>query len=507
MEKDLFHNNEKILLVDDDPRVRLVLEKLFIRLGYPYDTASDGEEALIKVKEGGCALGIYDIMMPKMDGIELLAHTVEHDPELPVIILTAVSKVEIVIETLKQGAFAYIRKPFTLDEIHREIRKGLKQRALYLENRNYRLNLERLVEEKTLELNKSRAELLLEKEKLENVLQNISAGLLVLNPKGEIIWRNNIIEEWFGDISNWPIKAKHQPSPLELINCKNCDIFSAGRSMTRKFSLDCIDGVRREFQWSCSPIRGTEGEVVLAVSLVQDITERSRMERELVHSERLASMGEIAAGWAHEINNPIGIILGMAQNILAETGDDGPFYEELKVIEDETLRTSRVVTSLLEFAHKPSLEMVEVDLFEVCRSSLSFLDYLLKKKNLNVEFEIADNLPVIRGDPDQLKQVMINILLNSIHALDYKGMIIIGIRREKVADSAGYLLCEISDNGEGVSPEDMENIFKPFFTRKGKKGTGLGLSIVRRIIENHGGEISIDSELGKGARVSIKLPV
>ncbi len=501
------NNSEKILLVEDNPRVRSVFEKMFQRFGYPYEIAADGVEALEKLKQGSFGLGIYDIIVPRMDGIELLAHTMETDPEIPVIILSSAFRVEMVIEILNRGAFAFIRKPFNMEEIHTEIKKGLRQRSLFLENRNYHRNLEKLVEDKTLSLKKSQGELLLEKEKLENVLQNLGAGLQVMNEKGKVIWRNEIIKGWFGEIEDWRMIVKTQIPEMDSTGCQSCEVFQGARSQSRRLTLDCIDGMRREFRWNCSPIIDSDGEVIQAVSLVQDITERTRLEQELLRSDKLSAMGEIAAGWAHEINNPIGIILGMVQNVLAETPAGTQLYSELKIVEEETLRTSRVVRTLLDFIHEPTLETEEVDLFEVCRSSVAFLDFMLKEKGLNTVFEIEDKLPDIEGNADQLKQVIINILINSIHATPYGGLIKIKMNLVNKQSRSGYLLCEISDNGTGIAPEDLRDVFKPFFTRKGKKGTGLGLSIARRIIENHGGKIDLKSELNKGASISIMLPL
>jgi signal transduction histidine kinase len=273
--------------------------------------------------------------------------------------------------------------------------------------------------------------------------------------------------------------------------------------------LKCLDGIRREFSLGCSPIRDREGEIVQVVTLIQDVTEQKRLERELLHSERLASMGEIAAGLAHEINNPIGVILGLVQNILVEIDENHPYYNDLKIVESEIFRTNKVIKSLLEFAREPKPVIKEVNIIEVCRSSLNFLDYLFQEKGLIINFRPGTNIPKINGDQDQLKQVIVNILLNSLYATPEGGTLSLTVETEKMAGERGlnYLRIEISDTGAGISEEDLPHIFNPFFTTKGKKGSGLGLSICKRIIEGHGGTINIQSEVNKGTKCLIRLPI
>ncbi|NQS98974.1 MAG: response regulator [candidate division Zixibacteria bacterium] len=498
----------RILVVDDDPAVREALEKNLAYHGYDFDSAKDGSEALDMIKNKRYAVGIYDILMPNIDGIELLALTNKIDRDMMVIMTTGKAQVEIVIETLKKGAFAFIRKPFSFDEIHAEIQKALKQRELCIENRDYHRNLEELVEQRTAELRKSKIELILEKEKLENVLESIGAGLQILNSRGDIIWKNRFVQKWFGAVDNWNRALEEQTSDSNLGKCSECDVVQNGEVSTHQFSFKCPDGKVREFLVNCTPIIGSFRKVVKVVSLIQDVTERNRIERDLLHSERLASMGEIAASLAHEINNPIGIILGLVQNILADLDKEHPLNEDLKIIETETLRTGRVIKSLLESAHEIPALKEEVDILEIWKSSLKFLDYTLKENKVAVVTRVDSELPPFIGNPEQLKQVLINILLNAINAMPEGGKIIFNADKyQNDSHRKSCLQIEIIDDGQGIEPGNIDKVFKPFYTSKGRKGTGLGLAISKRIIERHGGNIQIKSEFGKGTTCNIKLPI
>lgn len=501
--------NQRILLVDDDPAIIKTVGKYLSNFGYEYDAMDDGIKALELLEQKEYAVGIFDIMMPRLDGIELLAQSKDIDPDIEVIMITGAANVGMVIEALKQGAFSFVRKPFDLEDILKEIRNALDHRRLKLENRNYSKNLRKQVEHRTAELQRSEAELKIEKEKLQNALESIGTGLQVVDRSGQVIWSNRIAEVWFGKISNWDDYIRTALNDIHLGKCVDCQVFQRGTPRKRYFTLKCEDGIIREFEISCSPIHDKEGEIVQAVSLIQDVTERNELERQLIHSERLASMGEIAAGLAHEINNPIMVILGLVQNILAEIDEQHGFHEDLKIIETETFRTSRVIKSLLEFAHEPAAVFKKISLIDVCRSSLEFLDYRFKEKGIKIIFDPPENYPSCNADPDQLMQVIVNILLNSLHAIEEEGTIKFRFSVEKSynVEENDYLILEIIDSGKGISRKDLSEIFKPFFTRKGKKGTGLGLSISRRIIEGHGGIISMKSKINEGTTCTIKIPM
>ena len=500
-------SNSRVLVVDDDHLVRKLFERNLARLGYNYDSAIDGLQAYEMLKQQEYAVGIYDIIMPKLDGIELLAHTRDLNEDMMVIMTTGMAQVGMVIEALKRGAFAFIRKPFTFDMMHSEIQKALKQRALIIENRNYRRNLELLVEQRTLELQTSKDELALEKEKLESVLEGVGAGLLVVNPEGEIIWKNHFIQDWFGDIKHWGTDAAGQMYETEL-KCDECQVFKTGKQVRQHFSFKCRDGKVREFQLDCAPVFDPAGRVIRAVSLIQDVTERNKMERELIHTERLASIGEIAASMAHEINNPMQTILGSVQYMLSEMEPDNPYHEDLRIIENETLRTAKVMRSLLEYAREPETQKETIDVLDMWKSSLKFLDYMLKENKIDVVTLSADELPLIWGNQEQLKQVFLNIIINSVNAMPNGGKITFNAYTivEDKWDKAKLKL-KICDNGHGIKTLQLSKVFKPFFTSRGKRGTGLGLSISKRIIESHGGTIELQSELNKGTTCIITLPI
>ena len=272
-------------------------------------------------------------------------------------------------------------------------------------------------------------------------------------------------------------------------------------------------------------------------------------QEELIRTEKLASIGRFAAGVAHEVGNPLGSILGYTGILQKEGMDHEESKDYLKRIEKEIERINRIVRELLDFARPSKFEIKDVEINKVIESTLSLLSYQKSFKNIETQLDFQPDLPMIKGDESQLSQVFINIILNAIDAMPNGGILRIQTREHVVENlyadrfqriypprrksdpmesdyshlrkpdpfsalltkfSKGDRLVKIriSDTGIGIKKEDLENIFDPFFTTKAPdKGTGLGLSISIRIVESLGGEIKVESEIGKGATFEVYFPV
>ena len=498
----------KILLVDDEPFVRRTIQKNLEKRGFEIDSASDAFEALELLQAGEFSAGIFDIKLPVKSGTELLEEALDLDPDLNVIMITGMAEVETVILAMKLGAFSFVRKPLDFHELELELRNALKERRLTIENREYSRNLERLVDIRTSELRKSQEELTLEKEKLENVLKSIGAGLQVISCMGETIWSNPICRSWFGEDADWRSLLMDQSPDSEILKHGYYRCFEKGEIQTHSFSLKCLDDAVREFQFDCYPVIDIAGKTIQAVALIQDVTESNILQRELNQSEKLASIGEMSASLAHEINNPVGIILGFIQNLLVQIDEKHPFAEDLKIVEQETIRTGKVIKQLLHYTRQPDARRQEVVIADVWKRCLQFFDHMFKEKHITVKTDISDNAETVTGDPDYLHQAIVNIVLNSLHAMPKGGELSFHCEKDKeLTESKEFIKIEITDTGTGISPEDMGKIFSPFFTKKGREGTGLGLSNSKRIIEGHGGKIQFQSELGRGTTCIIRLPI
>jgi len=283
-------------------------------------------------------------------------------------------------------------------------------------------------------------------------------------------------------------------------------------------------------------------------SLESSNKQLKQTQEELIRTEKLASIGRFAAGVAHEVGNPLGSILGYTGILQKEGMDREESKDYLKRIEKEIERINRIVRELLDFARPSKFEIKDVEIKKVIESTLSLLSYQKSFKNIETQLDLQPDLPLIKGDESQLSQVFINIILNAIDAMPNGGILRIQTREHVVENlypdrfqwiypprrksdpmesdyshlrkpdpfsalltkfSKGDRLVKIriTDTGIGIKKEDLENIFDPFFTTKAPdKGTGLGLSISIRIVESLGGEIKVESEVGKGSTLEVYFP-
>lgn len=253
---------------------------------------------------------------------------------------------------------------------------------------------------------------------------------------------------------------------------------------------------------SCYPIF-QEGEVVAVVEIGRDITKDMNMQKMMMEQEKLASIGRLAAGVAHEINNPMTTILTTAMLIQEELDPGDPNYAELKTIADETLRCRKIVNSLLSFARQTKPEKNRHDINEIILEAAALTRKQAAFKDVALETDLSPDAPTVSVDKDQIQQVFINLALNAIEATDEGGKISLSSTVNAADNSVSVF---VSDTGTGILEQDLERIFEPFFTTK-ETGTGLGLAITHGLVEQNEGAISVQSRVGEGTTFEIRFPL
>ncbi len=245
-----------------------------------------------------------------------------------------------------------------------------------------------------------------------------------------------------------------------------------------------------------------EGKLAGYIFIAKDITEKRKLEYQVFQAEKMAAIGQLAAGMAHEINNPLFVIAGRLEMILAEKRLAQKFRSTLDIMNSQVDRIRKLVDRMLKFARKtpPKLEMLNIN--DVIEGVLPLLTYhKLPASNIEIEKYLDRGLPAVKGDLNQLQEVFVNLLINAYQAMPEGGKVTI-----KTTDSNnGFIQIQISDSGQGIPDDNLKNIFMPFFSTK-KDGTGLGLSICYNIIKSHGGDIDIESQVNRGTTFTIKLP-
>jgi PAS domain S-box-containing protein len=354
-----------------------------------------------------------------------------------------------------------------------------------------------------------------EKRKLDSIVSEIGADLLVINRDNEICWANKRLIENHRlgkDILNrtcYDTYCNLQSPPKD---CPSVVVFKTGRiNQTERIVLN--HNKRKFYNVISSPIFDKDGKVIQVLELVQDITEKKleeekqkKLQQQLIHSDRLISIGRLAAGVAHEINTPLAILSGMTQRFL-ERNDlfAKETLKEFKTMQKVTKRIEKTVDSLLELSRSEGNEHPKpVNVNELIKSTVSLIIEQFTEKDKKVVLKLSSRLPKIMGFAEQLQQVFMNLLINADDATSGGDAISI-ITAQKGAHKINI---SFRDTGTGISAENLSRIFDPFFTTKEVgKGTGLGLPISYGIIERHHGTIITKSKMGRGTTFDVSLPV
>jgi two-component system NtrC family sensor kinase len=345
---------------------------------------------------------------------------------------------------------------------------------------------------------------------LRTVLDSIQEDILVISPEYEILRVNapllkklkrpkeNIIGKYCYEVLHWEDSPAGPPEGL----CPVAEVIKTARPHHAKHTHLDKNGKAIHHAVSAYPVM-EEGRVSYIVEISRDITGETRTQEMLLEQEKLTSVGKLAAGVAHEINNPLTAVLTNSMLLLEELTENDPMHEDLKEIADETLRCREIVRGLLEFARQEAPAKVESDLNKIVTGMVGLVSKQFSFKNIMIEQHLAENLPQVRLDRDQFQQVIVNILINAMEAIERDGQ----IRVETSYDEPRRIVrLKVTDTGCGI-PEDIRlKLFDPFFTTK-DTGTGLGLSISHGIIERHGGSISSESRVGQGTTFTITLRV
>ncbi|MBI5167678.1 MAG: PAS domain S-box protein [candidate division NC10 bacterium] len=341
------------------------------------------------------------------------------------------------------------------------------------------------------------------KELLENVLNNVKESIIVFDPEEAIIAFSRGSEQTFGYRAEEVVGKKYTTLGEErhgiLGVIKNRGTFSGELRLRSK------DGRYFPAQVHVMPLWNERDELLAFVEIARDLTEekvKERLQQQLIHSEKLAATGQLAAGVAHELNNPLGNVLLYSKLLMEELEPHDIKYKNTKNIVDNTLRCKEIVRNLLDYAKESEVHMAINDINEIAETSVRMLGNEMRINNIEYELRLDRDLPKITCDRNQLQQVFVNLIQNAIQAIENHGRIEIFTTKSPEGDG---VIVGVKDNGKGIPAEALSKVFEPFYTTK-EKGTGLGLSICYGIVERHKGKIWVESlcqgEDGRGAALT-----
>ena len=333
------------------------------------------------------------------------------------------------------------------------------------------------------------------------VVANLPVGILVMDTDYKIIYSNNVVWHLL-EIREQSVKRKKAKDFLPTSIWELYDIVKSGKAVIEKeICLLPKNGKSIPVAVGASDIHGENKEYIGFMFVLKDLSEIRELEIQNKRVEKLATVGNLAAGIAHEVRNPLSSIKGYVTYFgsLFEIGSENRKAAELMT--EEVDRVNRVISELLEFARPSDLKLKKINVSELINHSLRLITHEAETSGVKIIKTVADDLPKVDADADRLTQVLLNLYLNALQAMDEGGKLTVGAKHKE-----RNLVIDIADSGIGIPEELLSQIFDPYFTTK-SSGTGLGLAIAHKIVESHNGAIEVRSAQSSGTLISITLPI
>ena len=483
-----------ILVIDDELGMREGCRRVLAAEGYEVETAEDGLAGLELFKQRRCfAAALVDLKMPRMGGLELVEKLRELDEEVLLLVITAYATIDTAVEATKRGAYGYLPKPFTPDELLLAVRNGLEMRALSIEAKQLR-------EEKEKRL----LEVAFERSKCSTIINCMTDGVIVVNRDSQIVLRNASAARIAPDCAGLPL-----PAPLASLPCGELrDIVaetlraSAGPVIV---SREIVLG-ESTYMVNASAVLEPGGEMLGAVALLRDITPLKKLD---VAKSMFVSLV------AHEVKRPLGIIESNLELILSGLTRENPRKDldmmqkamnrarSLRAMVSELMDLTAIETGRFRIERSPQ------DVCEVVKQAVENLTQEARDKEIELTVTCDPNAACARALADRgaISRVFTNLVDNAVKYTPRGGSVSVRVDR-----SGPYLNVTVQDNGIGMTPEDKERAFEEFFRARnestaGEPGSGLGLTLVKRIVDMHQGRIALQTEPGEGSRFVVSLPM
>ncbi len=337
----------------------------------------------------------------------------------------------------------------------------------------------------------------------DNLVENMPIGLIAIDDQHKIASFNQVAERVLAFSAEKSIGQDAMGVlPIELL--KQIDILGAGGGLIEK-EIECSlnKGKRIPLEVSMQSLHDGDGRFFGYVLLFKDLSEIMSLRREIARNQRLASVGRLAAGVAHEIRNPLSSIKGLATYFKERYQEKLDDQQIANIMIQEVDRLNRVVGQLLDFARPIKISRKSISIKTLIEDSLKLVKMQASEKNIHIETHFPPHMNTVLVDPDRLNQVLLNLYLNAIDSMQEGGRLSVMIPNSEQKE---HTEIRVIDNGRGIRPEDLAHIFDPYFTTK-STGTGLGLAIVHNIVEAHGGKVQVESNLGEGTSITIFLPL
>ncbi len=499
---------KKILLVDDEKSIVNVLSISLRNDGYDVFTAYSGKECLEKFMEETPDIVITDMKMPGIDGLEVLKRIKNLNPHTEVIIITGHGDMDSAIEALEYGASDFINKPIRDEALSVALERAKEKIAIRLKLKEYTDDLENMVQIATAEVRRK-------SDFQTRLITSSNDGIVATDEEGSIIIFNPAAEQIFG-YSRLEVVRKMKISDLYLREL--ADEFTAGlkhrnKIVETRFPWREITVVDRNGERVPTRFSGTilyeKGQVMGSVAFFQDLREIKRLERELVRSERLAAIGQTVAGLAHYIKNILTGLKGGSYvvNIGFLKNNTDKLKSGWEMIEKNIEKISELVMDLLTYSKDREPDYRPCLPNEIAGEIFDLMADRAATHRIELIRDFDPSVGEVLMDPDTIYRALLNLVTNAIDACvfdknaDKKWI----VRLATAVENNEVIRFEVTDNGCGMSDEVKSQLFSSFFSTKKGKGTGLGLLVTKKIIDEHGGSISVATREGEGSSFTVRL--
>ncbi|MBI5252134.1 MAG: response regulator [Desulfomonile tiedjei] len=494
----------KILLADDEESIRNLMRMTLELDGYEVSMAEDGTRALDIFEKEKPEIVLLDVKMPGMSGIEVLSRIRGTAPDTEVIMITGHGDMDMAVECLRREASNFLTKPISEELLSLSLKRAMEKIALKKKLKKYTRNLETLVREANVELERAY-------QFRENIIENSPDAIVCIRKGGEITIFNSAAEKLLGYkkhevVGKMSIVRIYPPGGAKkIMKALRADDFG-GPGILQKREVTLIDKDGNEIPvYISAAILYEEGQEAGSMGIFTDLREKLKLEKQLLRSEKLSSLGKLSAGIAHEINQPLTGVLTFAHLLLKKFKNDEKTRKDLEIIVRETTRIRGIVQGILDFARETPMQKKPLRIQQVVDQTLEIIVHQQRFFGIELVKLYDPSVPDVVIDSNLMKQVFMNIVLNALDAMGSSGTLTI-----KIGASNGWVEVDFSDTGKGMPEEMQDKIFDPFFTTKDSTegmGMGLGLAISYGIVKNHHGDIQVTSKPGKGTTFTIRLPL
>lgn len=485
-----------ILVVDDERGIREGCKRILAAEGYLVDVAENGKVALEMVKSKTYDLILVDLMMPVMGGIELMEQVKRIDPEAIMIVITGFATIETAVDAIKSGAYDYVPKPFTPEQLMAVVGRGIETRRL-------RIQAKRLMEERDQRL----LEVAKETSKLRTIVNSMTDGIIVINQERQLVLWNPAAIKMLNLKEKLEVGRPFQEVILhqnlvEIINRAFASDSSRYTTISEEITLPPPES--QTIMVNVSPIRDEMGQELGVVCTLRDITSLKEIDR--IKSQFVAMV-------THELRAPVAAIEGYLNAFLEGTlGSDPQVYRPM--LERARQRARSLLELVNDLLYYSKLEAKGIkrnkeplNIANIIVNTVELLKNQGESKELQFIIDVPDNLPLIEADRAEMEQLFTNLISNAIKYNVKKGQVIVSAR-----PNSNFLEVKVQDTGIGIPNEDLPHIFDEFYRVSGPKtryttGTGLGLSIVKKIVESHFGRIYVESKVDKGTTFTVSFPI